>query len=166
MIRYISILLVLSYSNAYAIPADVGVCFTPDKACQVSIVQEINNSTKSILVQAYSFTDKEVVQALINAHESGVEVRVLLDKSNTTSIYSGMKDLLAAGVPVKIDKASGISHSKVMVIDGHLVITGSYNFSKGAYKVNLENVVHIESEELSNVYTDHFETRWSRGVQP
>jgi hypothetical protein len=36
-----------------------------------------------------------------------------------------------AGIPVKIDSAHGVTHNKVMIIDDEIIITGSFNFTKG-----------------------------------
>ncbi len=43
-----------------------------------------------------------------------------------------MADFLAhAGIPTWIDAQHRIAHNKIMVIDGAVVITGAFNFTKG-----------------------------------
>jgi phosphatidylserine/phosphatidylglycerophosphate/cardiolipin synthase-like enzyme len=48
-------------------------------------------------------------------------------------------------------------HHKVIVIDGGLLITGSYNFSRSAEERNDENVLFIFSPELADQYRMEFE---------
>jgi phosphatidylserine/phosphatidylglycerophosphate/cardiolipin synthase-like enzyme len=62
----------------------------------------------------------------------GVEVQVILDKSQRTEKYSSADFLANQGVETMIDADHAISHNKVIVIDGKLVITGSFNFTKAA----------------------------------
>lgn len=51
-------------------------------------------------------------------------------------------------------------HNKVIVVDDHLVITGSYNFSENA-EANDENVLAIESPALAAAYTAYCETLYA-----
>ncbi len=66
----------------------------------------------------------------MDAHKRGVEVQVVLDKSQRTEKYSSADFLVNMGIPVRIDARHAIAHNKVMVIDGQTVITGSFNFTK------------------------------------
>jgi phosphatidylserine/phosphatidylglycerophosphate/cardiolipin synthase-like enzyme len=80
-------------------------------------------------VQAYSFTSALIAKALVDAHKRGVRVQVILDKSQRTEQYSSADFLANQRVPTTIDANHAISHNKVMVIDGEIVITGSFNFT-------------------------------------
>jgi phosphatidylserine/phosphatidylglycerophosphate/cardiolipin synthase-like enzyme len=102
------------------------VCFTPGGNCTDLIVQAISGANAGILVQAYSFTSTPIAKALLDAHTRGVQVQVILDKSQRTEKYSSADFLANQGVPTMIDANDAISHNKVMVIDGNTVITGSF----------------------------------------
>jgi len=138
------------------------VCFTPNKQCQQHIISEIMNAKESIRVQAYGFTDKLIAHALVNMYTRGVDVAVILDKSNRTSVKSVRSILIDSNIPLRFDLDHGIAHNKIMIIDESRVITGSYNFSENAYKVNRENVLIIEDKELSKKYLDNWNDRWER----
>lgn len=146
--------------------ASVDVCFRPGKiACDRQIVEAINGARRTLLVQAYGFTNTQIVQAIGAAHRRGVVVRVVLDKSNTPSRagkprYTGATYLAHADVPVRIDGGLAIAHNKVMVIDGDLVIGGSYNFTRSAEQKNAENVTFIHSACVAALYRENFERRW------
>jgi phosphatidylserine/phosphatidylglycerophosphate/cardiolipin synthase-like enzyme len=119
------------------------VCFTPGGYCTDLIVDAIAGAKTSILVQAYSFTSAPIAKALLDAHRRGVQVRVILDKSQRTEKYSSADFLANQGVPTLIDANHAISHNKVMILDGETVITGSFNCTKAVREKNAENVLII-----------------------
>jgi phosphatidylserine/phosphatidylglycerophosphate/cardiolipin synthase-like enzyme len=110
----------------------IAVYFSPHGGCTDAVVRELNAAKESVLVQAYSFTSAPIAKALMEAHKRGVKVQVILDKSQRTEKYSSATFFLNVGIPTFIDSQNGLAHNKVMVIDGHIVITGSFNFTKAA----------------------------------
>jgi phospholipase D len=62
-------------------------------------------------------------------------------------------------VPVWIDDQLAIAHNKVLIIDGHLVITGSFNFTKSAETRNAENVVMIDSPRVAGWFAANWDAR-------
>jgi phosphatidylserine/phosphatidylglycerophosphate/cardiolipin synthase-like enzyme len=96
-----------------------------------------------VLVQAYSFTSAPIAKALLDAHKRGVQVQVILDKSQRTEKYSSADFLANQGVLTMIDATHAIAHNKVIVIDGETVLTGSFNFTKAAQEKNAENLLII-----------------------
>jgi phosphatidylserine/phosphatidylglycerophosphate/cardiolipin synthase-like enzyme len=81
-----------------------------------------------------------IAKALLDAHKRGVQVQVILDKSQRTEKYSSADFLANQGVPTLIDANHAIAHNKVIVIDGEIVLTGSFNFTKAPQEKNAENV--------------------------
>lgn len=132
------------------------VCFTPGGHCTDMIVRAIDCAHHSIDVQAYSFTSKPIVAALVNAERRGVSVDVLLDKSNVRQSHSVLPTLQENHIAFLLDNRPAIAHNKVMIIDRHQVITGSFNFTKGAQIRNAENALIIDSPELAKYYENNF----------
>ena len=135
------------------IPAEqvtLEIAFTPgDDAAQL-IVETIATARWQILVQAFSFTNRYIVRALIKAKSRGVDVEVLADAGETAKIAHGaMAELARAGVPVYLDDMHAAAHNKLMVIDEAkptaALITGSYNFTYAAQNRNAENMLVIRS---------------------
>jgi phosphatidylserine/phosphatidylglycerophosphate/cardiolipin synthase-like enzyme len=93
----------------------------------------------------------------VSAHERGVKVEILLDKSHLTSQYTSAPFVAKAGIPVKIDSAHDIAHNKIMIIDGETVITGSFNFTKSAEDKNAENLLIIWDKALAEKYTKNWQ---------
>src|SRR4029453_2611900 len=102
------------------------------------------SAQKHVLVQAYAFTSAPIAKALLDAHKRGVDVQVLLDKSNVTAQYSSTTFLTNAAIPVSIDSQHAIAHNKIMIIDDATVITGSFNFTKAAEHANAENLLLLK----------------------
>lgn len=150
------------------IQAQATVAFSPDGGGERIVVDAINAARQRILVQAYGFTDKAILSALAQAKQRGLDVRVILDKSNdrsgsgNESRYSGATYMANAGVPVWIDYKPAIAHNKVMIIDGQEVITGSFNFTTSAQRRNAENVLILNGvPQLADVYTKDWMWRLS-----
>ena len=138
-------------------PSAVTACFTPGENCTQLIVQAIGHGKRTILAQAYSFTSAPIAKALLDAHKRGMKVQVILDKSQRSEKYSSADFLANQGVPVMIDANHAIAHNKVIVIDGELLITGSFNFTKAAQEKNAENLLIIRDSALAVQYTQNWE---------
>lgn len=119
------------------------VAFSPNGDATRVVVTAINGAKKQVLVQAYGFTSAPIIKALGEAKARGVDVRAILDRTNASKRYSGATYLSNHAIPVWIDDSVAIAHSKVMIIDGDDVITGSFNFTKAAQERNAENVLHL-----------------------
>ena len=142
---------------APAIAATLTPCFTPGSDCTSVIVQRIDAAKSELLVQAYGFTSTPIISAIANAKTRGVDVRVILDKSNETRKYSGATFLVNHGIEPLIDDSVGIAHNKVLIIDKDTVVTGSFNFTTAAQKRNAENVLIIEDDhDLVAAYRDNW----------
>ena len=138
-------------------PPPIAVYFSPKGGCTEAAVKEINAARPTILVQAYSFTSAPIAKALVDANKRGVQIQVILDKSQRSEKYSSADFVQHAGIPIKIDAKHAIAHNKIMVIDKATVITGSFNFTKHAEENNAENLLVIRSPELAAKYTANWQ---------
>jgi len=170
----VALLLGLTSYSLTAVATEVTVCFAPPlpDGCDPTqmIIQTLSTAQHQILVQAYKFTSIPIAKAIVEAHRKGVDVRVILDKSNEKDFYSRSKSFQEAGIPVTIDSAYHIAHNKIIIVDGETVITGSFNFTKSAENQNAENLVvirdaHIATEYIQN-WNDHFAHSQAPGTRP
>lgn len=143
----------------------INVCFTPPSGCEGLIAQEITKANNSIYVQAYGLTSNAIIHQLKSAKNRGVKVFILLDIGNLSDNDSLYKELKAAGLYVGIDKMPGIAHNKVMVIDKHKVITGSFNFTRAADTRNAENVLLIDDPDIASRYLVNWESRYRANIK-
>ena len=67
------------------------------------------------------------------------------------------------GVPVVIDANYAIVHNKILAIDGEVVITGSFNFTKAAQQTNAENLLILRDPALAAQYIQNWDTHRQHG---
>jgi len=137
-------------------PSSVDVWFSPKGGCTDACVATIDGAKKTIFVQAYSFTSPPIAQALVRAKNRGVSVQIILDKGQMTEKYTEADTVALAGISTFIDKKHAIAHNKVMIIDGAEVITGSFNFTRGAEDSNAENMLILKGKKLAGRYIENW----------
>jgi len=160
----IGLLLVIFFSNPlYSClgcqKREIEICFTPGGDCVQLVERVIGQAAHQILVQAYFFTSPRIAQALIAAHNRGVVVKMLVDRSQLDKKQVQLKKLVSSGIIVLVDKVPGIAHNKVMIIDDWYVLTGSYNWTRGAEYKNAENLLLITDKNTNQVYRRNWEQR-------
>lgn len=133
----------------------IGIWFAPDDDCTAAIVAEFDKATKSINYQMYGFTSQPVAAALIRAHKRGVKVSVLLDSEAPSQRGSQAAACKAAGIDVRTDRKHPISHNKVRIVDGKLLLSGSFNDSKQANR-NAENLYLEDDPAVVRKFADNF----------
>jgi phosphatidylserine/phosphatidylglycerophosphate/cardiolipin synthase-like enzyme len=135
----------------------LNVLFSPKGGCQDALVAELKKARREILVQAYSFTADPLTYALVDAKKRGVNVEILLDRSNEVERYSDLHIFLNQGLHPLIDAEHAIAHNKIIIIDQRVVVTGSYNFTNQAEGENAENVVIIKGQpDIVRRYRENF----------
>jgi phosphatidylserine/phosphatidylglycerophosphate/cardiolipin synthase-like enzyme len=152
-----------SVGGGHAVPAGgtLEVAFSPKAGATELVVKAIASAKKSIRLAAYSFTSKPIAQALVDAHKRGVDVQVVVDKSQKSERYTSATFLANIGIPVRVDSMHAIQHNKFMVIDGAHVETGSFNYTSAAEQRNAENVMVIwNNPRLATTYADNWLVHW------
>lgn len=139
----------------------LGVYFSPKGGCENQILYWINRANVSIQILIYSFTLDSIGNALVKAHDGGIEVQVVFEKSQVTS-YSEYQKLKAAGIMVRNDTNFKSMHNKIMVVDGLVVLTGSFNWSENGEKYNDENIIVINSARVATIYEEEFIKIWNK----
>ncbi len=121
------------------------------------IVELVSSAEESVYFMAFSFTDDEFAKAMIDQQRAGVEVQGVIEARNAAGTGSDMESMAKAGVDVLKDGNPYVMHHKVIIIDGEIVITGSYNFSQSAADKNDENVLIIHNATIAEQYTAEFQ---------
>ncbi len=143
-------------------PQTVEVAFSPGGGATDLIVKTIGSARQSIRVAAYSFTSRPIARALIEAHEAGVDVKVVVDRGQIDKNSHSVVGMLAeARIPLRFDTVHALQHDKYMVVDGKTVETGSFNFTAAAEQRNSENVLVLwDSQELARLYGENWQKLW------
>lgn len=159
---FILFLPAITYADQFEKQASYTVCFTPQEDCTQKIVVAINNSVSNIWVQAYSFTSHPIGNALVKAKKRGVDVQIILDKTNLER-SSAARFFARHHIPIWFDKQPTIAHNKVMIID-QAVVTGSFNFTHAAQYDNAENVLIINDATLAKKYLQNWQLRKTKST--
>jgi phosphatidylserine/phosphatidylglycerophosphate/cardiolipin synthase-like enzyme len=145
--------------------APVQVYFSPNGGCTEGVVNTLDKAKDCIYVQAYSFTSRPIADALIRAKKRIAKVTIILDKGQETAKSSMLFYVNDAGIDTYLDKKHAIAHNKIMIIDGHILITGSFNFTSAAESKNAENLLIVDSKELAKQYYNNFLTHKKHSIR-
>lgn len=160
-------------SSSVAADMVVQACFSPQGKCSTHIMREIEQAKKEVLVAVYAFTSEELSAALVAAKKRGVVVQVVVDQEfDARNDKSKVKYLEQQKVPVRrhsgqktatAERENGLMHQKFAVIDRTTLLTGSYNWTHSADRLNDENLLLFrDAGPLAEEYRKVFMQLWER----
>ena len=136
----------------------MGVYFSPEDHVQQQLLDMIGIAQTSIEFLGYSFTSDPIASALIEKSRQEVKVRGVNDVVQAASnIGGGFDHFRQTGLDVHLASTSGSMHHKVFIIDGQLVMLGSYNFTRTADENNDENLLILHNPEIAREFQIEFE---------
>ena len=142
--------------------SNIKVYFSPkDDIIYNELIPLVNSANSYIYIPTFIITHEKLAQSLISAKQRGVDVKVILDATNTKT-PSKIAQLRNANIPVKTENFAGKLHSKSLIIDDKYTVIGSMNFSVSGAKHNDENVVVINNEKLAKFYKEFFLYLWAK----
>lgn len=135
------------------------------------LIGYIDAAQTSIHLAVFETDLTPIAEALVRAHRRGVEVRWITDDEHGIDAdgepgrgqFALMED---AGIPIRDDLRAGLMHNKFVVIDGHILWTGSMNLTNNDVYRNNNNIVVIESPEVAAVYEAEFAEMWGGRFGP
>ena len=127
-------------------------------------------ATNSIDVVQLEMHDDRAVQAieaaLAAAVKRGVQVRVLLDDGVDFNA-AAVARLLALGAEAKLDTPVKMTHSKLVIVDGKIVLLGSTNWTGNSMGNNNETNVRLDDPILAETFARYFAALWAdSAVEP
>lgn len=140
--------------------------FAAEDGVMDKIITAINEAHSSIHFMAYSFTDDNLGQSMIDKAREGIIVKGVFETVGANTEYSECKWLLLQGIDVRLDGNLRTFHHKVIIIDGSIVILGSFNFSANADIQNDENLLIIHDPMLASAYEEEFQRMLLKAVIP
>jgi phosphatidylserine/phosphatidylglycerophosphate/cardiolipin synthase-like enzyme len=164
----VTALLILTSAVRFAVAADVRTYFSPHGGVAAAIAHEIDEAEKTVHVMTYSIAESQICNALQAAHTRGLDVRIIVNRSQQSPVQSRAPKLHTFGITIKTDHKHKLFHHKVIICDNRLVCTGSANHSKAADKDNVENLVIILDDDVAQLFTNNFNLHWenSRPFKP
>lgn len=141
------------------------------------IRQTLQRATQSIDLALFVFSEQAIADGLLREYTEGVSIRALIDGSFAFRSYSEGLDMLGVTLPerCKVEANNNpwtralatvgtptlspgdLLHHKFALIDNHIVITGSHNWSKAANRSNDETLLVIENSTVAAHFKREFE---------
>src|ERR1035437_183904 len=145
-----------------SLACDIQVAFSPDRGATELVARTIESAHKTVRVAAYSFTSKPIALALLADAKRGIDVKVVVDKSQATARYTAATFLANQAIPIRVDYQYAMMQDKFVVVDGETVEEGSLNFTEAGEKRNAENAVVVRSEPLvARQYASEWQRLWN-----
>ncbi len=151
-------------TNTLPGPGEVQVYFTDPSAPRARdyeggpdeiLAAAIDKARLSVDVAVYSFNLWSVRDALVHAYQRGVLVRMVMESDNMDS--EEVDDLKNTGIPIVGDLREGLMHNKYVIIDQVDVWAGSMNYTAGGTYRDNNNLIHLNSAQAAEAYTQDFE---------
>jgi phosphatidylserine/phosphatidylglycerophosphate/cardiolipin synthase-like enzyme len=143
----------------------VEVYFAPEDRVAARIIRVIREARTSIHFLAFSFTSDSIAGAMLGRLPDGLSVFGVLEgsqvRSNTGDEFAPLAD---GGATVYLDANPRNMHHKVIILDGGIVLTGSYNFTASAENKNDETLLILRNPELAGLYEAEFRRVFERAA--
>ena len=123
------------------------------------LVTQIKNAKHSVHFFAQELADKEIIQAMVEAAQSGVEVEGLVSNLVTKKNVQPIED--AGGKILYLSKP--YEHAKVTIIDGSAVYLGSINYTSTSIDKNREVGIISSDPQVVSAIVGKFDGFWSDG---
>jgi hypothetical protein len=122
----------------------------------------LGSATQTLSICIFTLTDDRLSNLLIELWNSGVKIRIITEAKTANDDGSDIALLMRMGIPVKKrDYGNSLFHHKFAVLDGSLLINGSFNWTRSASSGNHENVVISNKKELVQPFAAQFEKLWN-----
>lgn len=134
--------------------------FAHEETSLSKLVTILLEAKQNLDVCVFTINCRELADATIQLHKSGVVVRVLTDDEQMGSTGSQIEKFRREGIQVRHDLSSFFMHHKFVVIDRKRLVNGSFNWTRQAVTGNRENVVISSDKQLVEAFSEEFERLW------
>ena len=138
------------------------VLFVPNDDVKQVLLGLIEAEKESVVASLYRLSDKDIIQALIDAHRRGVHVEVVVDHGCMLEKTQKISLLKKSGIPVHVHKTNYLMHNKFFLFSKNMynksiIWSGSVNCTAIGMKKNCENVIVWEHPNDFYLYRQQFE---------
>ncbi len=160
--RWLALLLTLGASAA---ASTLEIHYAPSENLEAVDVAAIENAETAIDMAAYVLTDAAVIEALGDAADRGVAVRLYLDRAQ----YEGHAQAIAAlmgrdNVLARIKLSGVLMHLKAYAVDGVRLRTGSGNFSRSGLSAQDNDALFTDDLKTVDRFERDFERIFEEGA--
>ncbi len=122
--------------------------FAPDHQPEMEIMKQMLKARQRVDFAIFTFSQSSGIDdTMIALARAGIAVRGIADGRQGNQSWAASRPLAAAGVQFHLASSAGSGlnklHHKLMVIDGQVLVVGSFNYTEPANLLNDENILVI-----------------------
>jgi phosphatidylserine/phosphatidylglycerophosphate/cardiolipin synthase-like enzyme len=168
-LKFFGALRVLVVASGDVAATSVEIHFAPHEDLERIDVHVIDNAERSIDMAAYVLSDPFVIEALRDAADRGVTIRIYLDKSQYSQPgprNGGPSGELLAfpNVFARVKGRGVLMHLKAYAVDGERLRTGSGNFSHSGLAFQDNDLILVDDPSIVAKFEANFDAIWARGT--
>jgi phosphatidylserine/phosphatidylglycerophosphate/cardiolipin synthase-like enzyme len=135
--------------------------FSPGDGPRLRIASLFAHAHHSADVCVFTITDDRITDAIRAAQRRGIRVRIITDNDKSGDRGSDIDRLKEYGVDVRVDRTEAHMHHKYCLFDSHILLTGSYNWTRSAASRNEENIIVTNDDALVTSFRASFDQLWN-----
>ncbi len=136
--------------------------FSPGDECPRAIGRLLTTARQSADICVFTITDDRLADLILETHRRGVAVRIITDDAKAEDLGSDVDRFERAGIAVRVDQSPFHMHHKFAILDGTTLLTGSYNWTRGAARDNEENLIVTSDPRFLTPFARAFDRLWTR----
>ncbi|MCZ4306044.1 phospholipase D-like domain-containing protein [Zoogloeaceae bacterium G21618-S1] len=138
------------------------VGFSPGDDCLNMVLTRFRLARQTVRICVFTIADDRISEAILAAHQRGVEIRILTDNDKRFDAGSDIARLRGAGIAVAQDRGNAHMHHKFAIFDDLWLLNGSFNWTRSASQANEENLILSNDPAMCKPFTVRFEHLWAR----
>jgi phosphatidylserine/phosphatidylglycerophosphate/cardiolipin synthase-like enzyme len=146
-----------------------GVLFTRAGSIAEAIERLAWAASTSIYAALYRLNHPRLARLLEDAFRRGVEVRLVLDRLKYDETRATRELLGNSHIPFALltgrQGSKSKMHHKFVILDGQIVLTGSYNWTLESEEQNFEDVVILRDPQSVANYSREFAALWAEAAR-
>ncbi len=120
------------------------------------VCTQILKAKSSVRVAVCWFSHQEIFHALLSLLQKGVKIDLILEYDSQNIREEGLdfQTFIQKGGQFWASRAAGLMHHKFAIVDDHLLLSGSFNWT---YNSNAENLLVSNDPSLCTAFRSEFE---------
>ncbi|HZT08122.1 MAG TPA: phospholipase D-like domain-containing protein [Chloroflexota bacterium] len=140
--------------------------FSPEDKPATHVIRWIGSARQQIHFMAFSFTHDGIGDAMLERARAGVSVGGVFEAEDSETRASEFPRMKEAGLDVLQDGNPWRMHHKVIIIDEHVSLFGSFNFSASANRANDENLLVVDDPGLASALEAEYQRVRATAISP
>jgi len=140
----------------------ISVSFSATDNTEALLVEWVNKANNSIHLMVNRIVTGNLSEALIDGYNRGVNVQVIIDTDEKYTQGSAFTELLTTGIDIRGDNKLFKMNNKAMILDDGIVVTGSYDWTPNAEVTQDNNIILLDNEQVTELYSSEFERIWNQ----